>query len=83
MKVRSDARQESEWKRAAKISGMSLDEWAGMHLDICAGLALASVGSCELCRQNADAPGGSLQIHELPEPEDEAEGRQNELDARS
>jgi len=82
VQIRVDASQESKWKRAAKISGMSLDEWAGMHLDICAALALASVEFCELCGHDAGAPCETQQVFELPDLGDQGEGRNNELEAR-
>jgi hypothetical protein len=81
--IRADVRQESEWKRAAKISGMSLDEWAGMHLDICAALAHASAEFCELCGQNAAEPCETQRVFELPDPGEEAEGTGSKIDARS
>ena len=83
MKIRGDASQESKWKRAAKISGMSLDEWAGMHLDICAALALASVEFCELCGQNAVERCETQHVFELSVPEEEPEETESRLEASS
>ena len=83
MQIRGDSDQESKWKRAAKISGMSVDEWAGMHLDICAALALARVEFCELCGHDAGDRCHSQQVFELPDLGDEPEGRPTDIDARS
>jgi hypothetical protein len=83
VKIRASSTQESKWRQAARISGTSLDEWAGMHLDICAGLALASVEFCELCGQNAVDPCETQRVFVLPEPGDDTEGTENKSDAVS
>ena len=83
MKIRVDASQQAKWTRAATIAGMSLDEWAGMHLDICAGLALASVEFCELCAHNAGEPCEPQRVYELTETVDDVEGTENKPEASS
>ena len=83
MQIRGDLDQESKWRRAARITGMSLDEWAGTHLDICAALALASVEFCELCDQDAGDPCNSQQVFELPDLADEVEAPPSDVEARS
>jgi len=57
MTIGTSADQEEKWRLAARLSGFSLEDWAGRHLDICAALALAAAEGCELCSEHlADAP---------------------------
>jgi hypothetical protein len=81
VKIRASSTQESKWRQAARISGTSLDEWAGMHLDICAGLALASVEFCELCGHNATDPCDTQQVFVLADPGDEAKETERKAEA--
>ncbi len=52
MKLRASAAQETRWREAARIAGVSLDQWAAQHLDLSALLALVASEHCEVCGEH-------------------------------